>query len=115
MRPEALSKPDRRGHRSGARARGRARVSVVKSKKDVAVQFIQEIQRMDAPELHALINREAGEDLAQFFMSYAATLIAKDPQRVLQNGSSLMLMGYLIRTQEERRKGVVFEQPLAYA
>jgi hypothetical protein len=86
---------------------------VLSNKKDAAVRFIQEIQRMDPKQLHALISREAGEDLAQFFMSYSATLIAKDPERVLQNGSSLMLMGYLIRTQE--RKEPVFEQPLAYA
>jgi hypothetical protein len=85
------------------------------NKKDAAVRFIQEIQRMDPRQLHALIGREAGEDLAQFFMSYSATLIARDPERVLQNGSSLMLMGYLIRTQEERRKEPAFEQPLAYA
>ena len=45
----------------------------------------------------------------------ARTLIAKDPERVLENASSLMLMGYLIRTQEERRKEPAFEQPLAYA
>ena len=64
-------------------------------------------------DLDRWLSREAGEDLAQFFMSYSATLIAKDPERVLQNGSSLMLMGYLIRTQE--RKEPVFEQPLAYA
>jgi hypothetical protein len=88
---------------------------VLDNKKDAAVRFIQEIQRMDPQQLHLLISREAGEDLAQFFMSYSATLIARDPERVLQNGSSLMLMGYLIRTQEERRKGAVFEQPLAYA
>ena len=88
---------------------------VLNNKKDVAVRFIQEIQRMDPRQLHALISREAGEDLAQFFMSYSATLIARDPERVLQNGSSLMLMGYLIRTQEERRKEPAFEQPLAYA
>jgi hypothetical protein len=86
----------------------------VKSKKDVAVQFIQEIQRMEPAQIHALISREAGEDLAQFFMSYSATLIAKDPERVLQNGSSLMLMGYLIRTREERR-ALVFELPMAVA
>jgi hypothetical protein len=86
----------------------------VKTKKDAAVQFIQEIQRMEPPELHALITREAGEDLAQFFMSYAATLIAKDPRRVLQNGSSLMLMGYLIRTREER-PAAAFELPMAQA
>ena len=70
---------------------------------------------MDPKQLHAMIAREAGEDLAQFFMSYSATLIARDPERVLQNGSSLMLMGYLIRTQEEHRPGAVFELPLAYA
>jgi len=97
----------------GAGRRGEG--EVLNNKKDAAVRFIQEIQRMDPTQLHALISREAGEDLAQFFMSYSATLIARDPERVLQNGSSLMLMGYLIRTQEEVRKEPVFEQPLAYA
>ncbi|HSP18166.1 MAG TPA: hypothetical protein VLQ79_01530 [Myxococcaceae bacterium] len=88
---------------------------VLNKKKDAAVRFIQEIQRMDPRQLHAMITREAGEDLAQFFMSYSATLIARDPERVLQNGSSLMLMGYLIRTQEERGQRPAFEQPLACA
>lgn len=85
------------------------------NKKDAAVRFIQEIQRMDPQQLHAMISREAGEDLAQFFMSYSATLIARDPERMLQNGSSLMLMGYLIRTREERRAEPAIQQPLAYA
>ena len=84
-------------------------------KKDAAVRFIQEIQRMDPKQLHALITREAGEDLAQFFMSYSATLITREPERVLQNGSSLMLMGYLIRTREERDAPSVFQRPLAFA
>jgi hypothetical protein len=95
----------------GRRGEGEA----LNNKKDAAVRFIQEIQRMDPKQLHAMISREAGEDLAQFFMSYSATLIARDPERALQNGSSLMLMGYLIRTQEEHRSEAVFEQPLAYA
>jgi hypothetical protein len=86
----------------------------VKSKKEAAVQFIQEIQGMEPSQIHALISREAGEDLAQFFMSYSASLIAKDPERVLQNGSSLMLMGYLIRTREERPV-TLFELPMAVA
>ena len=88
---------------------------VLNNKKDAAVRFIQENQRMDPRQLQSLISREAGEDLAQFFMSYSATLMARDPERVLQNGSSLMLMGYLIRTQEERRRQTLFEQPLAIA
>ncbi len=98
----------------GAAGGRRGEGEFLNNKKDAAVRFIQEIQRMDPKQLHALITREAGEDLAQFFMSYSATLIARDPERVLQNGSSLMLMGYLIRTQEERAE-LVFQRPMAFA
>lgn len=73
-------------------------------KKGFAVEFINQIRTMDPAALNALIVREAGEELAQFFLSYAANLISKDPQRVLENSSSLMLMGYLIRAAEERRE-----------
>jgi hypothetical protein len=73
----------------------------VKTKKDLAVDFINNIRTMEANALNALIVKEAGEDLAQFFLSYSANLISKDPSRVLENTSSLMLMGYLIRCHEE--------------
>ena len=72
------------------------------AKKGLAVEFINRIRSMDPAELNAMITREAGEDLAQFFLSYSANLISKDPERVLENTSSLMLMGYLIRAAEER-------------
>ncbi len=70
-------------------------------KKGLAVDFINRIRTMDSAVLHALIEREAGEDLAQFFLAYSARLISKDPERVIENTSSLMLMGYLIRAAEE--------------
>ena len=70
---------------------------------------------MDPAALNALISREAGEDLAQFFLTYSANLISKDPSRVLENTSSLMLMGYLIRTQEEKRQASPPSSTLAYA
>ena len=73
----------------------------MKTKKDIAVEFINQIRTMDPTALNSLIVREAGEDLAQFFLNYSANLIAKDPSRVLENTSSLMLMGYLIRQHEE--------------
>ncbi|MBI3183937.1 MAG: hypothetical protein HYZ28_17515 [Myxococcales bacterium] len=82
-----------------------------KTKKDLAVEFINAIRTMDPAELNALIVREAGEDLAQFFLSYSANLISKDPTRVLENTSSLMLMGYLIRQNEERMLARGFGQP----
>lgn len=74
----------------------------VKTKKDLAVDFINSIRTMEPSALNALIVKEAGEDLAQFFLNYSANLISKDPSRVLENTSSLMLMGYLIRTYEEK-------------
>lgn len=70
-------------------------------KKSFAVEFINRIRSMDSSVLNALIRREAGEELAQFFLSYSARLISRDPERVLENTSSLMLMGYLIRAAEE--------------
>jgi hypothetical protein len=76
----------------------------VKNKKDLAVDFINTIRTMEPSSLNGLIVREAGEDLAQFFLSYSANLISKDPGRVLENTSSLMLMGYLIRCHEERTR-----------
>ncbi|MHB8878061.1 MAG: hypothetical protein ACYC8T_30560 [Myxococcaceae bacterium] len=75
----------------------------VKSKKELAIEFINAIRTMDPGVLNALIVKEAGEDLAQFFLSYSANLISRDPTRVLENTSSLILMGYLIRQNEEKR------------
>ncbi len=75
-----------------------------RAKKSLAIEFINRIRTMEAADLNALILREAGEELAQFFLSYSASLISKDPQRVVENTSSLMLMGYLIRAAEERQQ-----------
>ncbi len=77
-----------------------------KTKKQLAIDFINAIRTMEPPALNALIVREAGEELAQFFLTYSANLIARDPDRVLENTSSLMLMGYLVRAEEERRSTV---------
>jgi hypothetical protein len=74
-----------------------------RAKKGLAIEFINRIRTMDSADLNELIVREAGEELAQFFLSYSASLISKDPQRVIENTSSLMLMGYLIRAAEERQ------------
>ena len=78
----------------------------IKDKKELAVDFINSIRTMDPAALNSLIVKEAGEELAQFFLNYASNLISKDPARVLENTSSLMLMGYLIRQNEEKNKPV---------
>ncbi len=71
------------------------------AKKGQAVEFINRVRTMPSSELNALIVREAGEELAQFFLTYSASLISRDPERVIENTSSLMLMGYLIRAAED--------------
>ncbi|MHB8419172.1 MAG: hypothetical protein ACYDCL_13940 [Myxococcales bacterium] len=83
-------------------------------KKSSAIGFINELSSMEPQRLSALIAREAGEELAQFFLSYSSGLISRDPERVLENTSSLMLMGYLIRAAEERRaRSEIERQPQA--
>jgi hypothetical protein len=102
----------------GGEGTGEAVDDDIKTKKELAVDFINAIRTMDPQALNALIVKEAGEDLAQFFLSYSANLISKDPARVLENTSSLMLMGYLIRVNEDRkgqRPSPLFSQPAAEA
>ena len=40
-------------------------------KKGFAIEFINRIRTMEPAELNALIVREAGEELAQFFLTYS--------------------------------------------
>jgi hypothetical protein len=100
--PAAARVPIFPAARDRAFERGLARMRA--RKKGFAIDFINRIRTMEPAELNALIVREAGEDLAQFFLSYSATLISRDPQKVLENTSSLMLMGYLIRAAEDRAR-----------
>jgi hypothetical protein len=75
--------------------------SAAARKRDLAVAFIRRIREMPRDDLHALILREAGEELAQFFLSYATELIQREPERAVENASSLLLIGYLIRGFEQ--------------
>jgi hypothetical protein len=69
-------------------------------KRELAIEFIRQIRAMERDKLHSLILREAGEDLAHFFLAYATELMQREPQRAVENASSLLLIGYLIRAFE---------------
>ena len=69
-------------------------------KRELAVEFIRRIRTMERDKLHALILGEAGEELAQFFLAYATDLMEREPRRAVENASSLLLIGYLIRAFE---------------
>jgi hypothetical protein len=70
-------------------------------KRDLATSFMRKIRSMPREDLHEIILRHAGEDLAQFFLTYATNLMQREPQRATENASSLLLIGYLIRCFEE--------------
>src|SRR6266481_6751056 len=57
-------------------------------KRELAVEFIRQIRAMERDKLHALILREAGEELAQFFLAYATDLMEREPGRAVENASS---------------------------
>lgn len=78
-----------------------------------ATEFINRIRNMDHRELTKLINREAGEELAQFFIAYSGRVLKGDPNAA----SSLMLMGYLLRAAEEEKPkaATVFNQKVGLA
>jgi hypothetical protein len=69
-------------------------------KRDLAIDFIRKVRTMPRDDLHDLILRNAGEDLAQFFLTYAKDLMAREPERAAENASSLLLIGYLIHCFE---------------
>ena len=73
----------------------------VRRKRELAVEFIRQIRAMERDKLHALILGEAGEELAQFFLAYATDLMEREPGRAVENASSLLLIGYLIRGFEK--------------
>lgn len=85
-------------------------------KRELAVEFIRQIRTMDRDKLHALILQHAGEDLAQFFLAYATDLMEREPGRAAENGSSLLLIGYLIRCFEDDLDGrtVQADSPLLH-
>jgi hypothetical protein len=74
-------------------------------KRDLATNFMRKIRTMPREELHTVILEQTGEDLAQFFLSYATDLMDREPARACENASSLLLIGYLIRSFEEDLDG----------
>ena len=85
-------------------------------KRDLAIEFIRQIRTMDRERLHALILKHAGEDLARFFLAYATDLMEREPERATENASSLLLIGYLIRSFEEdlERRTVELNSPFLH-
>ena len=79
------------------------------AKRENAIRFITSLQDMAPGELERLIRTEAGEGLSAFFASYAGGVIQNQAAAPEQAASTLMMLGYLIRADEET--GAATEPP----
>ncbi len=80
------------------------------------MELIRRIRSMDREKLHEVMLEQAGEELAQFFLSYATDLMEREPARAVENASSLLLIGYLIRCFEQDLdlRATLDENPLVH-
>lgn len=72
------------------------------SKKDLALAFLSELAGMERERLQQIIRDVVGEELAAVMFGYARQVLEAEPSKVMENASSLMLLGYLIRVHEQR-------------
>lgn len=73
----------------------------VTSKKDLAVSFLGELANMRRDRLQEIVSSVIGEELASVMYNYARQVIEASPEKTVENASSLLILGYLIRVHEE--------------
>ncbi len=71
------------------------------SKKELALAFLTDLVKMSPEKLQKIIKDVVGEDLASVMFGYAKQVLQASPDKAIENASSLMLLGYLIRVHEQ--------------
>jgi hypothetical protein len=78
----------------------------MRTKSEVAADYIRSIRDMDADVLQQVIVNEAGEDLAAFLFAYASKVMQKESAGASAGAVQvLILMGYLIARNEDKVLG----------
>lgn len=90
---------------------------VESAKVGLAVEFINKIRSMQHAELSAYIKTEAGEQLSRYFLQYSMTLLdskirSGDIDTIFEAVASLMLMGYMVRVNEEKNSEIMKNLPM---
>ena len=71
------------------------------SKKDLAVSFLSELANMQRERLQQIVGSVIGEELATVMYNYSRQVIQASPEKIVENASSLLILGYLLRVHEE--------------
>jgi len=72
-------------------------------KKSLAMAFLDDLSKMSPERLQEVIRSVVGEELAMVMFNYARQVMEATPQKALENASSLIILGYLIRVHEEAK------------
>jgi|DewCreStandDraft_4_1066084.scaffolds.fasta_scaffold01463_33 hypothetical protein len=70
------------------------------NKTDLALEFLGELADMPRERLQNLIRQVVGEELAAVMFNYARQVMEASPDKMLENASSFLILGYLIRAFE---------------
>ena len=71
------------------------------SKKELAVAFLNELASMPHERLQEIVEKVIGEELAAIMFNYARQVLQANPDKAVENASSMLILGYLIRVYEE--------------
>ncbi|RME25273.1 MAG: hypothetical protein D6806_08130 [Deltaproteobacteria bacterium] len=71
------------------------------SKTELAQAFLEELSGMPAARLQQIIQQAVGEELAALMFNYARQVMEAAPDKVVENASSLLVLGYLLRVHEQ--------------
>lgn len=71
------------------------------SKKDLAVAFLGQLATMPREQLQTIIQQTVGDELAAVMFGYSKQVMEADPKRAMENASSLIVLGYLLRAHEK--------------
>lgn len=70
-------------------------------KKELALAFLGELVGMPRERLQSIIHDTVGDELAAIMFGYARQVMEAEPTKTIENASSLMILGYLIRVHEQ--------------
>lgn len=68
------------------------------------MDFLENLYTDDIQDLADSISKDCGVLLSEFFTTYGATVMKKRPDMAEELAGSLMLIGYLIKTNEIKRQ-----------
>ena len=77
---------------------------MIKTKKDVALEFLHGLGAMKGDEFRALLLRELGPEMVQVVEEYSKSIASRWSPGLAPEATTLIIIGYLLRAHEDEWK-----------